>query len=285
MRVVFGTGTVARLAGVSARTLRYYDEIGLLRPVWVDPNTGYRWYEPAQLGRLHRIMALRDLGVRLVEIALLLDGDVTVDELRGILSLRRAEAHDRLAADAQRLARVEARLAQLEEPEMTDYDVVVKHTESEWVIGITETLDGLAGIAAAHDRLWPRLHRVLETIAVDRVPPSIAVERGTGPIEFTTALPVPEGTIYDDDARTFELPALQRAATTVMYGDDFDGGFAALHMWVEQAGERPARESREIYLDCDGPRHTWVVELQLALEPLASRSSRVATARRVHRPQ
>jgi len=56
------------------------------------------------------------------------DDEVTVEELRGILSLRRAEAHDRLAAEAERLARVEARLAQLEEGEMSDYDVVVKST-------------------------------------------------------------------------------------------------------------------------------------------------------------
>ena len=267
MRVVFGIGTVARLAGVSVRTLRYYDEIGLLRPTWVDPDTGYRWYEPEQLRRLHRILALRDLGVRLVEIALLLDGQVTVDELRGILSLRRAEAHDRIAAEGELLARVEARLAQLEAPEMTDYDVVVKSTDPEWVIGITEMLGGLDDIGAAHGRLWPRLHRVLDESGIDRVPPSIAVERGTGPIEFTAALPVPDGTVHEADARTFELSGLERAAATVMYGDDFNGGFTALRSWVEQAGERPAGESREIYLDCDGPRETWVVELQLALEP------------------
>jgi hypothetical protein len=71
---------------------------------------------------------------------------------------------------------------------------------------------------------------------------------------------------YDDGATTREIPGLARAATTVMYGDDFDGGFRALHAWTAQAGERAAGELREIYLDCDGPRDTWVVELQLALE-------------------
>ncbi len=70
-----------------------------------------------------------------------------------------------------------------------------------------------------------------------------------------------------DGARTHEIPGLARAATTVMYGDDFDGGFRALRTWIDDAGERAAGELREIYLDCDGPRDTWVVELQLALEP------------------
>ncbi|MEO8691889.1 MAG: helix-turn-helix domain-containing protein [Acidimicrobiales bacterium] len=264
---MFGISTVARLGGVSVRTLRYYDQIGLLRPAWTDPNSGYRWYEPDQLRRLHRIVALRDLGVRLVEVALILDEPVSVEALRGILVLRRAEAHDRLAAEAERLARVEARLSQLEEPSMSDYDVVVKNTEAEWVVAITETVPSPSGIGSAHARLWPRVHLVLETMGVDLQPPSIAIERGANPIEFTAAIPVPDGMTYvGDDALTFVLPGLQRAATTVMYGDDFDGGFAALRAWIEQAGEFEAGEFREIYLDCDGPRETWVVELQAALQ-------------------
>ena len=51
---------VAELAGVTVRALHHYDEIGLLPPVWVDPDTGYRWYAPEQLHRLHRILVLRD---------------------------------------------------------------------------------------------------------------------------------------------------------------------------------------------------------------------------------
>jgi DNA-binding transcriptional MerR regulator len=48
-------GEFARLGGVSVRALRHYDEIGLLRPASVDPETGYRCYAPAQLGQLNRI--------------------------------------------------------------------------------------------------------------------------------------------------------------------------------------------------------------------------------------
>lgn len=250
---MFGIGTVARLGGVSVRTLRYYDEIGLLRPVWIDPSSGYRWYEPEQLRRLHRIVALRDMGVRLVEIGLLLDESLSVDQLRGILLLRRAEAHDRLAADAERLARVEVRLAQTEGNALSTYDVVVKGTDAEWVVGITETLDTLDDIVAAHDRLWPRLHQILEEIGVERVPPSIAVEHATGPIEFTAALPIADGTPYrGDNAKTFELPGLERAATTVMYGDNFNGGFAALHAWIEQQQRlKPVSYARSISIVTD----------------------------------
>jgi DNA-binding transcriptional MerR regulator len=60
-------GEFARLGGVSVRTLRHYDEIGLLHPATVDPETGYRGYSADQLGRLNRIVALKELGLSLTQ--------------------------------------------------------------------------------------------------------------------------------------------------------------------------------------------------------------------------
>jgi DNA-binding transcriptional MerR regulator len=264
---VYGIGTVARLAQVSLRTLRYYDEIGLLRPVWVDPDTGYRWYAPEQLHRLHRILALRDLGVRLGEIGVLLD-DLGVDELRGMLLLRRAEAHERVADETERLARVEARLHQMEETTMSAYDVIVKSVEPEWVIAASEEVADVREIGVAQGRLWPRLHAVLAAHGLGFRPPSIAMEQGEHPIRLTAALPVDDDVRLDDDGIvTMQLPALERVAATVIHGDpNFDEGFRALITWAREAGEELLGQSREVYLDCDGPRDTWVVELQIALQ-------------------
>jgi hypothetical protein len=144
---------------------------------------------------------------------------------------------------------------------------VVKATESQQVLALTEDVPAVADIGAAHARLWPRLHAVLARLGVERVPPSIAVETGERPIRFTVALPVPDDVRSDEDAIVAcELPGIARVATTVIHGDpDFDGGFEALRAWIATAGEQEAGELREVYLDCDGPRDTWVVELQVAL--------------------
>ena len=173
---VYGIGTVARLAQVSVRTLRYYDELGLLRPTWVDPDTAYRWYAPEQLQRLHRILALRDLGVTLVDIGRLLDEEVSPEQLRGMLLLRRAEAAQRVAVDSARLARVEARLRQLQEVEMADYDIVVKRVDALWAGVASEDLAGVSEIGLAHGRLWPRVERALSARGVERAGPSVAME-------------------------------------------------------------------------------------------------------------
>jgi hypothetical protein len=76
-------------------------------------------------------------------------------------------------------------------------------------------------------------------------------------------------TIEADGLTTIWLPAVERAATTVVRGapDQFPGAFGALHEWIGQAGERATSFERELYVDCDGPRDTWVTELQVILDP------------------
>src|SRR5262245_37245452 len=99
-------GDFARHGRVSVRMLRHYDAIGLLRPAHVDPATGYRSYETGQLGRLNRIVALKDLGFTLEQVRSILDEKIGVEELRGMLRLRRAEVQDRIATDTTRLAQL-----------------------------------------------------------------------------------------------------------------------------------------------------------------------------------
>ncbi|WP_054052541.1 MerR family transcriptional regulator [Alloactinosynnema sp. L-07] len=73
---------VARMSKVTSRTLRHYDEIGLLRPASVGGN-GYRYYEQEQLLRLQQILVLRELGLGLDAIAEIVDdGRDKVDALR-----------------------------------------------------------------------------------------------------------------------------------------------------------------------------------------------------------
>jgi DNA-binding transcriptional MerR regulator/effector-binding domain-containing protein len=117
-------GELARLGGVSTRTLRHYGELGLLLPARVDPTTGYRSYELAQLGDLHRILALRDLGFALEEI-----GSIghDVGQLRALLQRREQELAGTIAEEQDRLRRVAAHLDAIERGgTMRTVDTVVK---------------------------------------------------------------------------------------------------------------------------------------------------------------
>jgi DNA-binding transcriptional MerR regulator len=137
---MFSIGDFARHGRVSVRMLRHYDAIGLLRPAYVDPASGYRRYEAGQLSRLNRIVALKELGFGLDDVGSILDEKVSADELRGMLRLRRAELRSRVAADTARLAQVEARLQIIEsEGAMPSDDIQVKRIPAVRVAELTGT--------------------------------------------------------------------------------------------------------------------------------------------------
>ncbi|GAA2297357.1 MerR family transcriptional regulator [Streptomyces caniferus] len=174
---MFTIGDFAQYGRVSARMLRHYDAIGLLRPARTDPVSGYRFYEAAQLARLNRIIALKDLGFSLQQVRAILAEEVSVPELRGMLRLRRAELEAALTAAGARLAQVEARLRTIEsEGRMSADDVVVKRTE-------TVLLAELSGRAASYgpedigpviQPLYDELCRLLETAGVTPAGPGLA---------------------------------------------------------------------------------------------------------------
>ncbi len=102
---------VARMSGVTARTLRHYDETGLLPPARIGAN-GHRYYEEHQLLLLQQILVLRALGVGLPEIGRILSAQVDeVDALRGHHRRLLAE-RDRLDALAATVSRTIAALEQ-----------------------------------------------------------------------------------------------------------------------------------------------------------------------------
>src|ERR1700741_801858 len=115
---MFRIGEFAQIAQVSGRLLRYYDQLGLLSPVRIDPQTGYRFYSAKQLPRLNRILALKELGLTLEQIKPLLDGEGGAGEMRALLAERLEEA---------RLRQIESRIAQIDAGGAIEgEDVVVK---------------------------------------------------------------------------------------------------------------------------------------------------------------
>ncbi len=108
-------GDFAKEAQVTVKTLRHYAKIGLLKPVWIDRFTAYRYYSREQLSRLNRILALKDLGFTLEQIGQILQQALTVDELRGMLRLKHAELAQHIREEQARLNRIEDRLHRIEQ--------------------------------------------------------------------------------------------------------------------------------------------------------------------------
>src|SRR3954453_9244454 len=141
---MFKIGDFSKLCRVPVSTLRYYADIGLLMPSQVDTFTGYRYYALDQLPRLNRILALRDLGLPLDQIAYVLQNELTAEQLRGMLRLREAEIRQHIADEQARLQQVKIRLQHIEqEGQLLTQDIVVKMIQPQPVLTIRETLPAL----------------------------------------------------------------------------------------------------------------------------------------------
>src|SRR3954449_11144857 len=127
-------GEFSKLAQVPIGTLRYYDQVGLLKPVEVDRYTGYRYYSVSQLPRLNRILALKGLGFSLEQIGVVLAEGLTLEQMRGMLRLRHAQISQQLVDMQNQLVEVEVRLQQIErEEQLSTYDVILKQVEPQLV--------------------------------------------------------------------------------------------------------------------------------------------------------
>lgn len=136
---MYKVGDFSKISRVSAKALRYYDERGLLKPSYVDDATGYRYYSIEQLPRLNRILVLKELGLSLEQIGVILDAQVSHLEMRGMLRLKQAELHQQIELTQLRLSRVERRLKQIEqEDSLLAYDIVLKNIDPQMIISARE---------------------------------------------------------------------------------------------------------------------------------------------------
>ncbi|WP_405618879.1 MerR family transcriptional regulator [Streptomyces sp. NBC_01511] len=272
---MFTIGDFARHGRVSARMLRHYDAIGLLRPAHTDPFSGYRYYTAAQLARLNRVVALKDLGFTLQQVREILEDRVSTDELRGMLTLRRAELEAAMAASAARLGQVEARLRSIEsEGRMPTEDVVVKNIPAVRLAELTATAESYAPehIGPVIGPLYEELFRRLEAAGVVPTGPGVSryedAPEGNGAIVVRAGVTVSGGPAPGQDFAVVDLPAVERAATIMHRGP-----MAAivptaqlLGRWMDAGGHRSAGYAREVNLECPADKDKWVTELQ---EPLA----------------
>ena len=135
-------GDFSKLSQVSVKALRFYDEIGLLKPTYVDDGTGYRYYAPNLLSRLNRILIFKELGFSLEEISLLLREDLPASQVREALRSKRADLSLRISQEQARLAQVETWLAQIEqEGRVPDYEIVLRQVAPQLVASVRDRLE------------------------------------------------------------------------------------------------------------------------------------------------
>ena len=272
-------GDFARIGQVSIKALRHYDALGLLRPAHIHPESGYRFYDLAQLSDLARILALKDCGFSLDEIALLLRTR-DADEITEMLRARVRAQRQLIAAEEARLQRISARLGQLAASEGNDsrHDVVLKRSEPLYLLGQRRRVSG-------QRQIGPFAVSVVERLAAEELWPMsplvhlyFEVDSDADEFDLFVGATV-SGSPQDEVAWVREcLPAGELLACVIYRGDypQIASAYATLGRWLLASGYEAAGPCREIYHR--SPIHTtnpadYVTEIQYPVTPAQPESA------------
>ena len=277
---MFRIGEFSTIARVSKRLLQYYDEIGLFKPAHIDPYTGYRSYSAAQLPQLNRILALKDLGLTLDQIAAMVQDAMSDTEIQGMLRLKQAELEHTLREDLQRLRRIEARLQHNVWPHDA-LDVIVTSVPAQPFLSLRTRVPSPAAML--------ELVQLIQHSVPARVRPGVL-----GPlvgVVYTDAFtltdndvalgyilkqPVVTPMVLSDEYMLDmqELPPVATMATAVQAGgpDLVFGALERIGQWIEANGYGIAGPYREIGIALPGPDTIadMVIEVQMPIAPVGA---------------
>ena len=240
---MFKIGEFARMSGVSAKRLRHYDEVGLFRPAWVDPGSGYRFYSPTQLPELYRIVTLRELGIPLADVAgLVRDGA----DLAAALTRRRADLVDEREALDRRLRALDIRVDL--DAASAHMDVVVRRLERELVAGCRVVLGPGDDLEPVFNELEAH---VRDTGCRAARPPATLIHREdhSGRRDVEAVVPLDQPIPSTGRVACRWLPAGRAAA--VIHRGAYEGlprHRTGLDEWVARAGLQPNGPLRIVYL-------------------------------------
>ena len=249
-------GDFARATHVTVKALRHYHEIGLLPPVAIDPESGYRYYAADQISRAQFIRRLRELDMPLSEIQAALDAPTAAGRDRTISDhLRRMEQ------ELERTREVVSSLHDLLQAPHAPVAITWQAMPAVRAVAICATVER-AAIQPWCERHFTRLFTGLNDAGIPPSGPSGALfagdffTRGAGPV--TAFVPVETDTSPPAGTEIIELPSAQ-LAVAVHEGpyDRLDQTYGALADVVAESGLGLDAPIRERYLvsvpDTDDP--------------------------------
>jgi DNA-binding transcriptional MerR regulator/effector-binding domain-containing protein len=250
---VFTIGEMARICGVSTKTLRLYEAEGLLAPARVDAHNQYRYYSPDQVLPLRRILFLRELGLpleairRLVREGAIADGD----RLQAVLDERAETLRREIAERQAQLDRIAATLAAPTVP--TQQPVMLKQVPAMQVVSVRRTVP----VAAI-----PSLLAEARTLAGRPAGFPICLyhnpEFDPEQVDAEALCPVAEG--------GWTLPAAEVAAIVHTEPDhDVGRSYERLYTWIDEHGYTPVAPPREVFLS-EPAVERLVIEIQCPIE-------------------
>ncbi len=243
-------GEFSKISRVSSKTLRYYDQIGLLKPGYVSSDSGYRYYEVSQLRTMLLISRLKQYQFSLPEIAAVISKNDD-SYLKTLILLKKNQLKSQISSQQAILKQMEQDIEQIERCENfmnTEYMVKTVVFEPVNIYSIRKNM-GLKNFEEAFGELFAGLARK----RLKPAGPSLSLYHSEDfnpectDIEVGVVVSESKG----DGIRRLD-PGLCCFATRIGAYDDFTACYAALAEWTEREGYVISGPPMELYVKgCD----------------------------------
>jgi DNA-binding transcriptional MerR regulator len=269
---MYRIGLFSKIGKITVKALRFYEEEGLIEPGRVDPLTGYRYYDSAQLPRLHDIVALKQCGFSIPEIRRIVGGEdaaALFAERRRLLEIDARLANERLAS-------IDSYIESLKENGTMSYKIVVKDLPAAIVYSKRMVVESYDSYFEEIPRIGRECAAANPGLRCIEDPPYCFIEYLDGEykdrdidIEFCEAV-----TAWGVDTPTIKFKKIERVPTAacVLHKGPYSelrAAYAAVFKWIDDNGYAPSGNPRESYIDGIWNRPDpaeWLTEVQVPIE-------------------
>ncbi|MBP2654757.1 MAG: transcriptional regulator, MerR family [Firmicutes bacterium] len=280
---MFRIGDFSKIAKVSIRMLRHYDQIGLLKPAYIEATSGYRSYSINQLPQLNRIIFLKDIGFSLNEISELIDDNISLEEMKRMLLKRQKDLENEISMAQLNLSSVMERLRTIEnEREIPLYDITVKSAESYSVAAFRNIVPHVREMCIYCYNMYSKLYEELNKLKISTIGPEITFyyneEYSETDLDMEVSIVIAGNLVEIDKIKeselTFKKISSQEKVASLIYSGSYEGVEGAiieLLKWIGSNNWEVMGELREIHFS--GPAHVdgivqehAVIELQIPIK-------------------
>ena len=267
---MYRIGMFSKLGRVTIKTLRHYDEMGLLAPAHVDEESGYRYYTTDQLFRLNEIVALRQMGFSVPEVSSILNGR----NIEGIIEQRKAELENEARDVADQLFRLHHYIEEQKEGYRMNYQAAIKEIPAYTVFSYRTTIPNYAALNEIMPTIGEKLGKLNPEIQCVQPEYCFNVYHDGEYKETNADVEICQAVNRrgkDGEGFVFkEIPAA-RVLSVLHKGpyEELGKAYAYAMQWAEQNGYAVVDHVRESYIDGvwnKSDASEWLTEIQVPVE-------------------
>ncbi len=267
---MYRIGLFSKINKVTIKALRYYDEVGLLKPEFVDKSNGYRYYTSTQLPMLHKILALRQSGFSIEEIKEILNGRNILD----IFENKKKALKNLIEQTSEQLTQITHYLDNMKEDFSMSYEVVLKELPEVLVYSKRMVIPNYDAYFQIIPKIGEEITKANPTLKC-RIPEYCFViyhdneyKEKDIDVEYCEAV-----TEVGKDTETIKFKKMDKVpiAACILHKGPYKtlgNAYAYLFKWIEDNGYSVSQSSRESYIDGiwnKEDENEWLTELQIPI--------------------